>query len=347
MTIRTNVAFEKSSERGRPVTDDVGWVCPACRFALRDRSDSWECLGCGRFFPVVGGLPDFRLASDRYLTLEGDRTKAMKLIELERRTRMIDLAACYYAMTDDVDASRRARFLEHIAHAEPRGSALAALLPLGARVLEVGCGSGGFVAAAARKGLTIQGVDIAMRWLVIARRRMSDEGRRVSLLGGNAERLPYADASFEVVVADSLLEHLESPLLALREWARVLTPGGRLIVWSPNRFSLATDPHMGLLGVGWMPRRLARHYVRRRRGCGWVVRPLSAGDARRLASAAGFRRVGVEAPAIGKEWAGGRQGAVPFLIRAYGRARQFPGTRGLLKAFGPLWQLTAIKDEHA
>src|SRR6185312_15953022 len=111
-------------------------------------------------------------------------------------------------------------YLGHILGAEARGSALAALLPRSGKILEVGCGTGGLLAAAARIGLDIEGTDIALRWLVVARRRLDDRGVSVPLVAASADRLPYADASFDAVVADSVLEHLDDPREAVNEWAR-------------------------------------------------------------------------------------------------------------------------------
>src|SRR5205814_1661423 len=112
----------------------------------------------------------------------------------------------YYAMTDDPD-DRRERFLAHIVGAEARGEALAARLPKVGRILEVGCGTGGLLVAAASQGIAITGVDIAARWLVAARRRLTDHGLAVPLLAASAERLPWPDGHFVAVVADSVLEH--------------------------------------------------------------------------------------------------------------------------------------------
>src|SRR5438445_244146 len=82
----------------------------------------------------------------------------------------------------------------------------------------------------------IEGFDIAARWLVVACRRLEDHGLSVPLTAASAECLPFADATFGTVVGDSLIEHCDDPQAALREWLRVLRPGGRLILWSPNRF---------------------------------------------------------------------------------------------------------------
>ena len=50
---------------------------------------------------------------------------------------------------------------------------------------------------------------------------------------GDAHALPFADASFELVVSSDSLEHFHTPLVALKEVHRVLTPGGMLVVWVP------------------------------------------------------------------------------------------------------------------
>ena len=304
-----------------------------------------HCPGCDRNFPTVAGLPDLRLSSDRYLTLDAERSKAKRLAAIEPGTDLIGLASAYYAMTDDVDDRRRARYLRHIEGAEIRGAALAALLPTAGTILEVGCGTGGLLAAATATGRRIVGVDIALRWQVVARRRLADCALTTPLVGASADRLPWPDGSFDAVVADSLLEHLDDPGAALREWRRVIRPGGRLLVWGPNRFSITPDPHVGLWGLGWLPEFWASPYVRLRRGCGWPVRPLSAAKARRLAVEAGWSNVRVGPPTIPASWA--ELGPIQrrLGIRAYSRIRKRPLGRRALTAVGPLWQLEADHGE--
>jgi SAM-dependent methyltransferase len=314
-------------------------VCPACRASLFEGS----CAGCGREFPEVAGLPDLRIASDRYLDLPGERAKAARLARIAHGVDLKGLAEAYYAMTPDVEPRRRGHFLGHILGAEARGSALSALLPRSGKILEVGCGTGGLLVAATRAGLDIEGTDVALRWLVVARRRLEDRGLSVPLIAASADRLPYADASFDAVVADSVLEHLDDPLAAVQEWARVLRPGATLLVWSPNRYSLAVDPHVRLWGLGWLPRSWMPAYVRWRRGDAWPPPCLSAKEARRLAVHAGFESIEVEAPSISQPWARSRPTWQQRLIAAYAIAQAIPGSRALLRAFGPLWQLRATR----
>jgi SAM-dependent methyltransferase len=335
----------ESSGTGRQSWDGRGRVCPACRAALASEEGGWACTGCGRSYPFVAGLPDLRLAPDRYLDLDDERAKACRLARLEAGRDVIGMAEAYYAMTPDVDAGRRARFLAHIAAAERRGEALAALLPREGRILEVGCGTGGLLAAALRSGRVIEGADIALRWLVVARRRLADRGLSAPLVAAGAERLPWPDATFDAVVADSVLEHLDDPSAALREWLRIARPGGRLLAWSPNRYSLLTDPHVGLWGVGWLPRRWAAAYVRRRRGPIWPVPCLSAGEARRRAIAAGWGRVHIGAATVPVGLA--RSAAARCAIRLHEAARRAPIGRAFVRSCGPLWQLEAVREGAA
>ena len=314
-----------------------GYACPACRAAV----EGGTCAGCGRAYPTVAGLPDFRLESDRYLDLIAERAKAERLARIASGTDLEGVARAYYAITPDVDPPRCARYLAHILGAEARGAALADRLTDDGPILEVGCGTGGLLVASARRGLDIHGAVIAARWLGVARRRLDDHGLRVRLTVAQAERLPWPDASFATVVADSVIEHCDDPLAALREWRRVLRPGGRLIVWSPNRFAPVADPHVRLWGLGFLPRRWAEGYSRLRRGGAWVPRTLSSAGAARLGREAGFDAVEVGPPPIPRDWAATRPGRQKWAMLAHEGLRRFGPSRSLLSAFGPLWALEA------
>lgn len=314
-------------------------ACPACRAGLdRDR-----CAGCGRHFPPVAGLADFRVGADRFLGLADERAKAERMARVAPGTDLAGLARFYYRITADVEPRRRGFYLAHILRAEARGEALAALLPREGRVLEVGCGTGGLVAAAARSGRAITGTDVAARWLVVARRRLDDLGLRADLVAASADRLPWADGTFDAVVADSLLEHLDDPSAAVREWARVLRPGGSLLAWSPNRFAPVVDPHVRLWGIGFLPRAWMPGYVRLRRGPMHAPPCLSAAEAAGMARRAGFTAIRVDPPAIPAGWAATRPAGQRALIRLYRGACGVPGLGPALAAVAPLWQLRATR----
>jgi len=100
----------------------------------------------------------------------------------------------------------------------------------GARVLELGCGTGEFTRRVAPSGARVVALDLSGDLLVKARAKLDGAARFVR---GNAHVLPFADASFDVVYGCSILHHLEVGV-ALREVRRVLRPGGRLVFSEPN-----------------------------------------------------------------------------------------------------------------
>jgi SAM-dependent methyltransferase len=107
----------------------------------------------------------------------------------------------------------------------------------GARVLDVGCGPGTITAAAAARGATAVGVDLAVEMLALARERHPG----IEFVEGDAEELPFADGAFDAVVGGFILNHLPAPERAVADAARVLAPGGRLAVavWDrPERNAL-------------------------------------------------------------------------------------------------------------
>ena len=112
-------------------------------------------------------------------------------------------------------------------------------VPAGAHVLDVACGTGNLSIPLARGGAIVTGVDIAPNLLVQARERSAAEGLTATFDEGDAEQLPYADASFDVVVTMFGAMFAPRPDVTAKELARVLKPGGTLAManWNPANFS--------------------------------------------------------------------------------------------------------------
>jgi ubiquinone/menaquinone biosynthesis C-methylase UbiE len=97
-----------------------------------------------------------------------------------------------------------------------------------ARLLDVGCGTARSREVYAERVEWYIGLDLSLGALVRARQRAS------TLTRGDATRLPFADASFDVVAFSSVLHHLPDRPAALREARRVLRPGGWVFAFDPN-----------------------------------------------------------------------------------------------------------------
>jgi SAM-dependent methyltransferase len=112
-------------------------------------------------------------------------------------------------------------------------------IPAGSRVLDVACGTGNTAIPLAQRGCVVTGVDIAPNLLVQARERAAQEGLTITFDEGDAEQLPYPDASFDAVVTMFGAMFAPRPELVASELARVLKPGGLLAManWNPASFT--------------------------------------------------------------------------------------------------------------
>ncbi|MER8018083.1 class I SAM-dependent methyltransferase [Streptomyces griseoluteus] len=107
----------------------------------------------------------------------------------------------------------------------------------GRRILDAGCGSGPLSAALRDRGALVSGFDASAGMLELARRRLGDgTDLQVADLGSP---LPYADDTFDDVVASLVLHYLEDWGPALAELRRVLKPGGRLIASVDHPFAIS------------------------------------------------------------------------------------------------------------
>ena len=144
----------------------------------------------------------------------------------------------------------------------------------GKRVLDVGCGDGVLSVRLAQAGADVTAFDNELRMLVAARRRADEAGQKVALVEGDAQSLPFPDSAFDIVVAVTVLCFVAEPERAFHEMARVLRPGGRLVIGELGRFSI---------------------WAAKRRIAGWfgsktwkVARFRTARDLKNLAVAAGL-----------------------------------------------------------
>jgi ubiquinone/menaquinone biosynthesis C-methylase UbiE len=150
---------------------------------------------------------------------------------------------------------------------------LAARLPDGASVLEIGCGAGHLTAALAERGLHVDAVDVSQAMLDATADRIQQAGLagQVAVAIADAHALPFESSRFELVVAVGVIPWLHSPSDSLEEMARVLRPGGQLILTADNRARLSSfiDPR-AMLALITPLRRAWRALTRRR------PRPLAA-----------------------------------------------------------------------
>ncbi|MGE4489621.1 MAG: ArsR/SmtB family transcription factor [Kiritimatiellales bacterium] len=166
-----------------------------------------------------------QLMSDKLAELQGasrDRAAVDRVLELRRR--------------------ESAKFFDEIAGrygslTQPGGGwqALAAALAAGfsgKTVADIGCGEGDLTLLLARFVKRVVAVDLSAQMLRVVQERSAEAGlsRRVTVEKGDLEKLPLADGGMDAVFISQVLHHAARPAKALEETARILKPGGRLIL---------------------------------------------------------------------------------------------------------------------
>jgi SAM-dependent methyltransferase len=167
---------------------------------------------------------------------------------------------------------------EPIARRRRRLSIYARIIGTGhAAILELGCGAGDLTCVLAPLAQRVVGIDLSQASLLAARRRADAQlspltAARIEFLKMNAVRPEFPDQTFDYAVSTSMVEHLhpEDVDIHLREVWRVLKPGGRYLIWCPNRLGHHKDRpyHLSMMSYSDL---IA---IMRRAGFGDFVSPL-------------------------------------------------------------------------
>ena len=107
----------------------------------------------------------------------------------------------------------------------------------GCRVLDVGCGDGSFAIELVRRGAVVTGIDASVAMIAAARSKAARHHADVSFQVAEAAHLPFEAEQFDVVTAITILCFVDNAAPVFREIARVLTPGGHLVIGELGKWS--------------------------------------------------------------------------------------------------------------
>src|SRR5207245_1073308 len=161
-------------------------------------------------------------------------------------------------------------------------------------VLEIGCGAGALAVELAQRPMTVCAVDSVHAMVALTRRRAAAAGvqQHLQVDLGDTHALEFADSTFGLVIALGVLPWLHSPARAVYEMARVLKPGGWLIVSADNRDCLVDrlDPARNPL-LAPIKRAVKRALKRPDPPAAWVPRGDRRRDTDQMLAGAGFRKI--------------------------------------------------------
>ena len=154
-------------------------------------------------------------------------------------------------------------------------------------LLELGCGSAGFLAGQADRVHRVAGIDLSDIQVGLARKRLAERiaAGTAEIVHGDAAALPWPDASFTVVTCMSVFEAFPDPSGVVAEVFRVLRPGGRAVLNIGERVEPGTQTHRVLNDSAWV----------------WAEE-----DVRRMVEQAGFADVTIQYVPWGEDTAANR-----------------------------------------
>jgi ubiquinone/menaquinone biosynthesis C-methylase UbiE/uncharacterized protein YbaR (Trm112 family) len=328
-------------------------TCPVCHGTLQHEPEAYICAKDQKTYPVTFGIPDFRVFHDDVVETDCERSLITQLSkEYPNRSfrDFIELDPVLDpAMPSSLLRRKRAHILGGSISAKNSLAEIYRLVTLSekGRFLELGCGPGGFLVAAADMFETVVGLDLSLPRLIVAKKQLEETGRKAVLIAANAEFLPFPDGSFHLVVGSDVIEHVENPFRALRESYRVLASRGVIFLATPNRWSLTPEPHVNVWGVGFLPRAWREPYVRLARKLPYRnIHLLNWFELRRLLRQTQLRQCEIILPAFSSEQTAQLPHWARMVVPLYHAIKDYAFTKWLVCLFGPLFHVVFVKDRQ-
>lgn len=326
------------------------FVCPICKGALTQQAEAYYCARDQRAFPIILGIPDLRVFPDGASERDPREARVAQLAEEYAKRTFAELLEFYYSISSEIRPDLAQSQMRHVTSGPARAEIALrdmqrqAHIALRGAFLEIGCGSGGFLVAAARTFEQVIGLDIALWWLLIAKKRLEELGQPAHLLCAVAEHLPFPDDAFQLVVGGDVIEHTPKQSELVREAHRVLADGGALFLATPNRWSLAPETHVKVWGVGFLPRAWRAPYVRWVRHSAYAnISPLNYFDARALMRRTRFSEWKILLPDFHPTHVAQLPAWQRAVVPLYHALKSLPLIKGLVYLFGPLFYIIGIK----
>ena len=226
--VRKNGSAPKAVASRAPASAPDGFdrlACPVCRSRVvpgEAAAATLSCTACRREFPIDDGIPLLYWPTDAAAV---DRVSEIVKGFYEENP---------FPGYEDIDSA------DTLAVKARRG-VFATLLddqtPPGSTVLEVGCGTGQLSNFLGVRGRTVYGADLCLNSLKLARQfRSRNLLHTVHFVQMNLFRPVFADASFDLVISNGVLHHTDDPAGGFRSIARLVRPGGHIVIGLYNRY---------------------------------------------------------------------------------------------------------------
>jgi SAM-dependent methyltransferase len=185
-------------------------VCPECRKLLGMKDSSFVCASCKVTYPIVRGIPRF-VASQDYVGNFGFEWTRHAQTQLDREQ----------SRTTEKQFQENTRIDPEILR--------------GKLVLDAGCGMGRYAEVASRYGARVIGIDLSQA-VESARRNLADRPN-VQILQANIFKLPFPEETFDFIYSIGVLHHTPNCEAAFRKLAKLLKPGGKIVIWLYNGYN--------------------------------------------------------------------------------------------------------------